>query len=171
MEGVWVHWVGVRWHRDRVILVVREFIWNAFVVLLVLSTFDDTGSLGYPSRRVVYRPSVSTLVTASHVLAGNMEAELKSATFSSLLLFNVFLSSLFSFSAPAKCTSILILHQSYPHFFFLLCSFCSYISTRVSPALQSPLNSLLSVFYCQSNLFFFHHSPLHQFFNLCYIYS
>ena len=39
--------------------------------------------------------SVSTLVTASLFLAGNREAELNPTTFSSLLLFRVFLSFLF----------------------------------------------------------------------------
>ena len=44
----------------RFILVLRECIWNAPAVLLVLSTFDDTGSLGFPQRWVVYPPG-STL--------------------------------------------------------------------------------------------------------------
>ena len=52
----------------------HEYIWNSHVVVLVLPCFDDTSSLGYPSRRV-----------------GNREAELKATIFSSLLLFNVFL--------------------------------------------------------------------------------
>ena len=56
------------------------------MVLLGLPTFDNTGSMGYPPRWVD-----SILVTASHFLAGNREAELKPTTFSSLLLFNVFL--------------------------------------------------------------------------------
>ena len=47
------------------------------MALSVLPTFNDTGSLGYPSRRVF--------------LAGNGEAELKPTTFSSVLLFRVFL--------------------------------------------------------------------------------
>ena len=42
----------------------------------LLLTNDDTGSLGYPSLRVVYYPSVSTMVTVSRFLAGNREAEL-----------------------------------------------------------------------------------------------
>ena len=37
----------------RVILVLRECTWNASMVSLVLLAFDDTGSLGYPSRRMV----------------------------------------------------------------------------------------------------------------------
>ena len=40
--------------------------------------------------RVVYHPSVSTLMTASHFLAGNREAELKPTTFSFFLLLLVF---------------------------------------------------------------------------------
>ena len=40
-------------------------------------------------------PVVSTLVIASHFLVWNREAELKTTTFSSLLLFRVFLFSLF----------------------------------------------------------------------------
>ena len=50
---------------------------------------DDTGSLGFPTRRVVYRPGsmVPPWVTAFHSLAGNTEAEVKPTPFSSLLLF------------------------------------------------------------------------------------
>ena len=33
--------------------VVRECIWNALMFLLVLPTFDDTGSLGSPTHQVV----------------------------------------------------------------------------------------------------------------------
>ena len=84
--------------RNRVILVLRECIWNAPEVLLVLPPFDDNGSLGYPPRRVVYRPAsiIPPWVNASHFLAENKEAELKPTTFSSLLLFCVFLPFLFS---------------------------------------------------------------------------
>ena len=39
---------GVQVARARVILVLREFIWNAPAVSLGLSAFDDTGSLGFP---------------------------------------------------------------------------------------------------------------------------
>ena len=62
----------------------------------VLPAFDDTGSLGPPLLRVVYPPGsrVSPWVIASR--AGNKEAELKPITFSSLLLFRVSLSFLFS---------------------------------------------------------------------------
>ena len=53
--------------------ILCECILNAPTVSLILLAFDDTGSLGYPSRRVDYRPSVSTLVTASRFLTGNRE--------------------------------------------------------------------------------------------------
>ena len=72
MAEVWVHWLVVG-KPAVVILVVRECIWNALVVLLDLQTFDDTGSLGYPSRRAVYRSSVFIIVTDSRFLEGNME--------------------------------------------------------------------------------------------------
>ena len=84
--------------RARVILFLRECIWNAPAVSLVLPALDNTGFLGSPPRQVVY-PSgsmVLTWVTASRFLAGNGEAELKPTTFSSLLLFRVCLSFLFS---------------------------------------------------------------------------
>ena len=45
--------------RARVILFLRESIWNAAAVSLVLLAFDETGSLGSPCRMVF--PSVSTL--------------------------------------------------------------------------------------------------------------
>ena len=62
---------------------------------LVLPAFDDSGSLGSLPRPVVY-PSALTLGDCLQFLAGNGEAELKPITFSSLLLFRVFLSFLFS---------------------------------------------------------------------------
>ena len=40
--------------RALVILVLRECIWNAIAVSLVLPAFDGTGSLDYPPRWVVY---------------------------------------------------------------------------------------------------------------------
>ena len=40
--------------RALVILVFRERIWNVSAVSLILPTFDDTGFLGSPSRRMVY---------------------------------------------------------------------------------------------------------------------
>ena len=66
--------IGFYTIRDRVILVVRECIWNALVVLLGLSTFDNTGSLGYPTLwMVVYHPLVSTPLTAARFLAKEWE--------------------------------------------------------------------------------------------------
>ena len=55
------------------VLLLRECIWNAPVVSLVLPAFDDNGSLGSPPSRKVY-PLVSMVppwVTASRFLAGN----------------------------------------------------------------------------------------------------
>ena len=46
--GVWVQLLGVQGSRARVILVLRECIWNAPAVSLVFPTFDFTGSLYYP---------------------------------------------------------------------------------------------------------------------------
>ena len=40
----------------RVILVLRECIWNMPAVTLDLSTFDDASSLGFIPRQVVYPP-------------------------------------------------------------------------------------------------------------------
>ena len=98
--SIWVRKVKVQFLRGqgsyaRVILVLHECIWNATTVLLVLPAFDDTSLLGSPLHHMVYRPSVSLLVTASHFLSRNREAELKPITFSSLLRFHVFLSFLF----------------------------------------------------------------------------
>ena len=42
--------------RARIVLVLHECIWNAPAVLIVLPTFDNTGSLGPHPRRVVYPP-------------------------------------------------------------------------------------------------------------------
>ena len=63
-----------------VILAMCECIWNVVVNLLVLPTFDDTGSLDYTLHKVIYHPSASILVTASHFLTRNREAELKPIT-------------------------------------------------------------------------------------------
>ena len=46
--------VGGQAARTRVILILRECVWNAPAVLLVLPAFDDTGSLGSPPHQVVY---------------------------------------------------------------------------------------------------------------------
>ena len=86
--------VGGEGSRARVILVLRECIWNAPAVSLVLlQAFGDTGSLGFSQRKVVYPPSsmAPPWVTASCFLTENRKAELKPTTFSSLLLLRVFL--------------------------------------------------------------------------------
>ena len=92
--------------RACVIFVSCERIWNVPAVSLVFPTFDDTGSPGCPRCRVVYHPSVSTLVTPSRILVVNRKAELKPTTFFSLLLFSVFLSFLFSYQAPPYPSAI-----------------------------------------------------------------
>ena len=51
--GVWVQLLGVQ--GACIILVLRECIWNAAAVSLVLPAFDDTGSLSSPYQ-VVYPP-------------------------------------------------------------------------------------------------------------------
>ena len=48
--GAWVPLLEGQGARARVILVLRERIWNAPAVSLVLKAFDDTGSLGSPPR-------------------------------------------------------------------------------------------------------------------------
>ena len=53
---VWVQLFGGRGAHARVILLLRECIWNVPAVSLVLSVFDDTGSLGFPPRWEVYPP-------------------------------------------------------------------------------------------------------------------
>ena len=50
--GVWVQLLEGRGTRARVIIVLRKGIWNAPLVSLFLPTFDDTGSMGSPPRRV-----------------------------------------------------------------------------------------------------------------------
>ena len=54
MGGVWAQLLGSQETCARFILVLRECIWNAPAVTLILPSFDDTGSLGSPARRVVY---------------------------------------------------------------------------------------------------------------------
>ena len=46
---------GIQGARYRVII-LRECIWNAPAVSLVLPAFDDTGSLGFPPRRMGLSP-------------------------------------------------------------------------------------------------------------------
>ena len=47
---MWVQLLGGQVARARDILVLRECIWNALVVSLVLPTFDNKGFLGSPPR-------------------------------------------------------------------------------------------------------------------------
>ena len=89
------------------ILVVRGCIWNALVLLLRLPTFNDTGSLVYPHRRVVYRKTVSTMIIASHFLLGSKEVQLKLTTFSSFLLSS---STLVRSLYPLHLSCVLILN-------------------------------------------------------------
>ena len=56
LGGVWVQLLGGQGARARVILVLRECIWNAPAVSLVLPVFDDAGTLGSPQRQVIYPP-------------------------------------------------------------------------------------------------------------------
>ena len=95
---VWVPLLERQGSRVRVILVLHECIWLAPAVSLVLPAFDTTGSLGSPPRQVVNPPGsmFPPWMTASRFLKGNREAERKPTTFSSLILFRVFLSFLFS---------------------------------------------------------------------------
>ena len=74
-----------------VILVLRECIWNALAVTLVLSVFDDTGPwviLRVDGLSLWFSPRVTT----SLFLTENRETELKSTTFFLHLLLHVFLS-------------------------------------------------------------------------------
>ena len=56
MGGVWVQLLEVQGACVRIIFVLRECIWNTPAVLLVLSAFDDNGSLGNPPCQMVYPP-------------------------------------------------------------------------------------------------------------------
>ena len=58
--GAWIQLLGGQETRARVILILRECIWNVPAPSLVLSAFDDTGSLGSPPCPLVYPPG-STL--------------------------------------------------------------------------------------------------------------
>ena len=84
MGGVWVQLLEGQGFRALVILVLRECIWNAPAVSLILPAFDDTGSMGSPPHQVIYPPVrlVPPWVTASRFVTGNTEAELKPTTFS-----------------------------------------------------------------------------------------
>ena len=72
--------------------------WNLPAVSLVLPAFDEIGSPGFPPRQMFSPPGsmVPLWVTASRFLTGNRKAELKLTTLSSLLLFRIFPSFLFS---------------------------------------------------------------------------
>ena len=50
------NFLGVR--GPALVIVLCECIWNGAAVLLVISAFDDTGSLGSPPRQVVYPPGL-----------------------------------------------------------------------------------------------------------------
>ena len=54
--GDWVQILGGLGARARVILVLRERIWNTPAVSLVFPALHDTGSLGSPKGQVVYLP-------------------------------------------------------------------------------------------------------------------
>ena len=107
VEGLWVQEA-----RTVVILVLRECIWNAPTVSLFFPAFDDNDSPDYPPRRVIYRPSVSTLETASSFLAGNGKVELKPTTLSSLL---VFLSFLYLIHSPDTQQTSEVVHLYSPN--------------------------------------------------------
>ena len=55
-RGVRVQLLSCQGTRARFTLGLRECIWNAPAASLALPAFDDTGSLGFPPRRVVYPP-------------------------------------------------------------------------------------------------------------------
>ena len=55
--GVWVQILRGQGARACFTLALREWIWNAPVISLILPAYDNTGSLGYPPHPVVY-PSV-----------------------------------------------------------------------------------------------------------------
>ena len=85
--GVWVQFLESQGARARITLALRGCIWRTPAVSLVLPTFDATGSMGSPPSWVAYPPG-STL--------SDCIPELKPTTFSSILVFRVFLSFLFS---------------------------------------------------------------------------
>ena len=87
---IWDGGVWVQGAHACVILVLCECIWNVPAVSLVIPEFGNTG---YCFEWSV--SGVSTPVTASCLVAGNREAGLNLITFSSLLLFYVFLFFLF----------------------------------------------------------------------------
>ena len=84
---------------------------------------DDTGSLSSPPRQVVFPPRsmVPPWMIASRFLVGNRKADLNPTTFSSLLLFRIFLFSMcalmprMGLRGSALCASIPFL---FPCLFF-----------------------------------------------------
>ena len=120
VEGVWVQLLWGHGARAR-ILVLREYIWNALTVLL------SSQPLTIPAPQVFLRVGWSILlvppwVTASRFLAGNRVAELQPTTFSSLLLFRVFLSFLTPqrYSTCEGCLLRLLLNNNNNFYNFIL---------------------------------------------------
>ena len=60
VRRVWVQLLGGQRSHSRVLLVLRECIWKAHAVSLVLPAVDDISSLGFPPCRAFYSPG-STL--------------------------------------------------------------------------------------------------------------
>ena len=94
--GVWAHLLEGQGVCARVSLDLRECIWNA------MHSWLSSQSLTIPAIRVILHfgsstPIVSTLVIAFGFIVGSREAELKSTTFCSLLLFLSFQSFLYSY--------------------------------------------------------------------------
>ena len=56
ISGAMFVYLGVHGASACVIVVLRECILNVPAVSLVLSTYNDTGSLGSPPRQVIYSP-------------------------------------------------------------------------------------------------------------------
>ena len=67
--GAWVQLLGGEGAHARAILVLCEYIWKVPAVSLVLPAYDDTGSLGFLRRQVVYTTG-STLVDSPSFLTG-----------------------------------------------------------------------------------------------------
>ena len=103
--------MGVQGARDHLILVLRECIWNTPAVSLVLQTFDDSGSMGYHPRQVVYPPVSMVLpwVTASRFLAGNRDAEPPFSLHSYFSVFSCLSSFIVTLSAACCVCSLIII--------------------------------------------------------------
>ena len=76
--------------------------------MLLLPEFDYTGSLGFLRVRWSLSPFVLPWVTTSRFLMQNRETELKLITFTSLLLFRLFSSSLFSLPSRARHRDVVL---------------------------------------------------------------